>query len=238
MELVATDAGAVARVAAHGGIRRYPERMVRRVKRATTEMSASRLEAYTDGVFAIAATLLVLDLTTHTIGEVSSDAELWGGLRAMWPSVFGFIISFGLLSVLWVVHVQQFNELARVDEPMMWINNVRLLFIVFMPFTTSLASDYSDYFAGRMLLPINFFLASLCAFVAWSWACARDGHLLKPQPSGAVAHARREGLIALGCAAFAMVASPWIGSLGFLVYTLLPLAAALGRKRSAQDAGG
>ncbi len=210
--------------------------MVRRVERAPTVMSASRIEAYTDGVFAIAATLLVLDLTTHAIGEVSSDAELWGGLAATSPAVLGFIISFGLLSVLWVVHVQQFNEIARVDEPMMWINNVRLLFIVFMPFTTSLASDYSDFYAGRMLLPINFFFASLFSYVAWSWACARGGHLLKTQPPGAVERASRDGRVALVCAALAMVSSPWIGSWGFLVYTVPPLVAALRRRRRARRA--
>lgn len=204
--------------------------MIRRAERTTTEMPASRMEAYTDGVFAIAATLLVLDLTTHAIGTVSSDAQLWSELGAMVPAISAFVISFGLLSVLWIVHVQQFNDLARVDEPMLWINNIRLLFIVFMPFTTSLTSDYSQFYAGRMLLPINFFCATLMGVIAWRWACARGGHLLKPLPPGAVEQGTRDGRSAVICAAIAVVTSPWIGSWGFLAFMAPPIVAAVRRR--------
>jgi uncharacterized membrane protein len=197
----------------------------------------TRVEAYTDGVFAIAATLLVLDLTTKAIGEINTDAQMWAALGALWESVTSFVVSFLLLSMLWTIHLQQFRDIARVDGQMLWINNIRLLFIVLIPFTTSLVSEYSEYYAGRMLLPINFFFAALLGFLSYVWALARNGHLLKEE---AKADARQQFLGGVGaviCGAVAAIASPWLGSWAFLAYAFnAPLTSALQRRARKRDA--
>lgn len=108
--------------------------MIRQRRHPASTQRTSRLEAYTDGVFAIAATLLVLDLTQHSLGEVDSDAEMWTALVAMSELFLNFALSFVLLSLMWMVHVQQFEHVARVDAAMVWLNNARLLFIVLVPF--------------------------------------------------------------------------------------------------------
>src|SRR6185312_16808351 len=92
--------------------------------------AAARVEAYTDAVFAIAATLLVLDLTTTAIGAVQTDAELWAALGGMWETFLSFGISFALLSGLWVIHMSQFRDIGRADATLLWLNNARLLFVV------------------------------------------------------------------------------------------------------------
>ncbi|WP_438353739.1 TMEM175 family protein [Microbacterium sp. CJ88] len=177
-----------------------------------------RVEAYTDAVFAIAATLLVLDLTTTAIGQVGSDGQLWADLAGMWPSFSGFGVSFALLSLLWMIHLQQFRDIARADATLIWLNNARLLFVVLIPFTTSLVSDYSDYYAGRMLLPINFFFAALLGHLSWRWAAARDGHLLTEESTSQIIYQGAGGLAAVICGFVAMAVSPWAGSWGFLAY--------------------
>ncbi|MFZ8324120.1 TMEM175 family protein, partial [Staphylococcus aureus] len=83
-------------------------------------VSARRTEAYTDGVFAIAATLLVLDLTSKSLGEVNSDADLAGALRDMLHPVFSFVISFLVLCIMWMTHVRQFEWIVRIDNAGMW----------------------------------------------------------------------------------------------------------------------
>ncbi len=199
--------------------------------RTPTSYSTSRLEAYTDGVFAIAATLLVLDLTTTAIGEVGSDAELWAALGRMWPNFQSFAISFALLSGLWFIHLQQFRGIARADAVLIWLNAARLLFVVLIPFTTSLVSDYAEFYAGRMLLPINFFFAALFGHLSWRWAAARGGHLLAPEAVADIPADGAAGLSAVICGAVAAGFSPWIGSLAFLVYFLNgPLTALLRRR--------
>ncbi|GAA2002924.1 TMEM175 family protein [Microbacterium ulmi] len=199
--------------------------------------SVARVEAYTDAVFAIAATLLVLDLTTNTIGEVASDAELWTALAAMLPNLLSFVISFLLLSRLWVIHFQQFRELERADGVLLWINNVRLLFIVLIPFTTSLAAEYPDYVAGRVALPVNFFVAALLGHATWTWASAKGGHLLKEEAKQDAYRSARAGLSAVICGAVAAIVSPWVGSWGFLAYVFNgPLGSLLQRRAARQRA--
>jgi uncharacterized membrane protein len=195
-----------------------------------------RVEAYTDAVFAIAATLLVLDLTTTTIGKVSSDAQLWAGLQAMWPNFISFAVSFALLSLLWMIHLQQFRDVARADTTLIWLNNARLLFVVLIPFTTSLVSDYSAYYAGRMMLPINFFLAALFGYLSWAWAAARKGHLLTEESAGERIYQGAGGIAAVICGAVAMVASPWLGSAGFFAYAFNGLLAGAIRRRRTRKA--
>ena len=192
--------------------------MIRRERHPSVTVSARRTEAYTDGVFAIAATLLVLGLTSQSLGDVGSDADLANGLVDLLHPVFSFVISFLVLCVMWMTHVRQFEWIVRIDNAGMWINNLRLLLIVLVPFTTSLDTDYSDYLLGRVLLPVNFFLAILVGWLQWTWAL-RSGAI----PDLSREDARRLGRAALSAviiSGLAVAMSPLIGSAGFLLFFL------------------
>jgi uncharacterized membrane protein len=204
-------------------------------QRQARTFSTTRVEAYTDGVFAIAATLLVLDLTTTTFAAIDTDAQMWAALAGMSENFLAFVISFGLLSLLWMIHLQQFRDIARVDGGLMWLNTIRLLFIVLLPFTTSLVAEYSEYYAGRMLLPINFFLAALFGHLSYRWAMAQGGHLLADDARADAPNQALAGAVAVGCAAVAVILSPFIGSLGFLAFVFnQPVTALLQRRRRAR----
>jgi uncharacterized membrane protein len=206
---------------------------------AKTYFSISRVEAYTDAVFAIAATLLVLDLTATAIGKVDDDTEMWAALGAMSENFIAFAVSFLLLSMLWVIHFQQFRFIARADGGLLWLNNLRLLFVVLIPFTTSLVSEYSEYYAGRMLLPINFFFAALVGLLSWMWAAARSGHLLKAEARADASAQTIGGVVAVACGAVAVLLSPWIGSWAFLAYIFnAPVATLVQRRARARDGAG
>ncbi|MDL5352411.1 TMEM175 family protein [Microbacterium sp. zg-YB36] len=188
--------------------------------RRSTSLSTRRLEAFTDGVFAIAATLLVLDLTDHSLGTVDSDAQMWAALGDMSLLFFNFGLSFVLLCLLWRVHVQQFEYVERVDAVAIWLNNARLLFIAFVPFATNLTTEYSDFVAGRMAMPVSFFLAILCSWIQWQWM-ARHAEVMLPKLTPTDAAAFGGGsLSALLISAAVVVLSPWIGSWAFLLFLL------------------
>lgn len=190
----------------------------------------SRVEAYTDAVFAIAATLLVLDLSAQALGAVKSDAEMWAALGGLRDNLLAFVVSFLLLSLLWMVHFDQFRSLAKADATLLWLNNVRLLFIVLIPFTTSLVAEYSEFVAGRVMLPVNFFFAALVGYLSWAWAASRNGHLLKPEARERAGAENAGGVAAVVCGAVAAAVSPWLGSWGFCVFFLNgPLTALLQR---------
>ncbi|MEZ3159235.1 TMEM175 family protein [Microbacterium sp. BWT-B31] len=194
--------------------------MIRQRRHPAATQRTARLEAFTDGVFAIAATLLVLDLTSHAIGEVSSDAEMWVALAGMGELFVNFALSFVLLCLLWTVHVQQFEHIARVDSTMVWLNNARLLFIVLVPFSTRLMTEYEQFYAGRLAMPVTFLLAILFSWLQWLWAVRRRDEML-PDLTEADARAYGRGsLSALIIGAVVVVLSPWIGSWAFVLFPL------------------
>jgi uncharacterized membrane protein len=107
----------------------------------------SRIEAFSDGVFAIAITLLVLELKVPPVASVHSISDLWNGLIQLWPSYFAFTLSFGILLVSWVNHHYLFNILEKSSRPFLYANGFLLLTITFMPFPTALLAQYisTDY---------------------------------------------------------------------------------------------
>lgn len=196
-------------------------------------MSASRLEGFTDGVFAIAATLLVLDLTTATFGKVSSDAQLWAALAGEWGLFLNFALSFALLCLLWMTHVSQFEHIVHVDNTMIWLNNGRLLFIVLVPFSTGLVTEYSAYYAGRIILPATFFFAILFGYLQWLWAVRNKESVIPDMPDEDAAAYTRGSLSAVIIAALVVAISPWLGSMAFLLWFLDGLLTRILRGRGA-----
>ena len=192
--------------------------MIRQRRHPAATESTTRLEAFTDGVFAIAATLLVLDLTMHTFGTITSDAEMWAALAGMWQLFFNFALSFVLLCLLWMTHVTQFEHIARVDGTMIWLNSARLLFIVLVPFATGLTTEYSEWVAGRLMMPLAFFLAILCGWLQWMWA-VRHREVMLPDlaATDAVAYGRAS-LSALIISAAVVLLAPFIGSPAFVLF--------------------
>jgi uncharacterized membrane protein len=102
----------------------------------------SRIEAFSDGVFAIAITLLVLELKVPPVASVHSISDLWNGLINLWPSYFAFTLSFGILLVSWVNHHYLFNILDKSSRPFLYANGFLLFTITFMPFPTALLAQY------------------------------------------------------------------------------------------------
>jgi uncharacterized membrane protein len=116
----------------------------------------SRITALTDGVIAIAITLLVLDIAVPEIPDALVDEDLGNALWDLRPQVFGFILSFWVIGYYWLGHRLVFSNLRRVDLPLVVINLFFLLVIAFIPFVTSLFADYVPnslavaYYSGVM----------------------------------------------------------------------------------------
>jgi uncharacterized membrane protein len=197
--------------------------MIRQRRHPAATQATTRLEAFTDGVFAIAATLLVLDLTTHPLGDVSSDAELWGAVGGMGMLFLNFALSFVLLCLLWMTHVRQFEHVVRVDGAMIWLNNARLLFIVLVPFATSLTTEHSEWVAGRLLMPLAFFLAILCSWLQWMWAVRHREEMMPDLSEADAVGYSRGALSAVLLALVVLALAPWIGSIAFTVFFFDPL---------------
>jgi uncharacterized membrane protein len=110
-------------------------------------MSTNRLEAFSDGVFAIAITLLVLDIHVPEPGS----GDLGHELLAQWPSYAAYVISFITIGIIWINHHAAFSRLRAVDHSILILNLLLLLSVGILPFTTSLMATYLKEGSGEGL---------------------------------------------------------------------------------------
>ena len=101
-------------------------------------MDRDRTEAFSDGVFAVAITLLALDLGVDGPGNGSLAHQL----RDHWPSFAAYVVSFFIIGITWVNHHSLFTSFARVDRTLLFLNLLLLMFIVAIPFATSTMASY------------------------------------------------------------------------------------------------
>lgn len=98
--------------------------------------SPSRVEAFSDGVFAIAITLLILEIRVP-----HGDHDLWAGLLALWPSYVAFLMSFAVILIMWVNHHELLRMVQGVNYPFLFANGFLLLTVTFIPFPTAVLAQ-------------------------------------------------------------------------------------------------
>jgi uncharacterized membrane protein len=142
---------------------------------AAGERQTGRLEAFSDGVFAIAITLLVLELKVPSFDRGRASAEaLRVGLAAEWPAYLAFVTSFFTILVMWVHHHIVFRQVYRADNLLLWVNGFLLLLVSAVPFPTAVVAEYlntpaagvaSAFYAGVFVfIGVAFLLLLAAAF--------------------------------------------------------------------------
>jgi uncharacterized membrane protein len=131
------------------------------------DWAKNRLEALSDGVFAIAMTILVLDVRLPELERHASSVEVFNGLGSMWPELMAYIISFVILGGMWLGHQNAFHAIKKTDRGVVWLNIFYLMWICLMPFSTSVYSQHLSTTAGLMTYWVNILLAG--GTMAWMW---------------------------------------------------------------------
>lgn len=135
---------------------------------ADTSPSTNRIEAFSDGVFAIVITLLVLELHTPQLQNPKDGYELFLALYALAPKYLGFALSFFFVAVFWVSHHQFFHTLNFSRRGLLWINNLFLFFVTFLGFPTGVLGQYPENLAAVIFLGAALFAASF-TFAVLRW---------------------------------------------------------------------
>jgi Predicted integral membrane protein len=128
----------------------------------------TRLEAFSDGIFAIAITLLVLEI------HVPAGDHLWHKLGDLWPSYAGYVVSFLTIGIIWVNHHSTFSRITTVDRPLLFLNLLLLLTVAFLPFPTALVAEHlregtdedvaaAVYAASLLVMGAGFFATAVYA---------------------------------------------------------------------------
>lgn len=143
----------------------------------------SRLEFFSDGVMAIAATLLVLELKVPDPMDVSTVRDAWAALGTLWPSYLAFTLSFGMILVIWVNHHFTMQLLAGSSKHFLYANGLLLFTITLLPFPTGVLAAYINTPFASVGVAL-YGLASLFINIAWAvWWQAMLGpvRLFKPE---------------------------------------------------------
>ena len=140
--------------------------------RETVEFA--RTLTFTDGLFAIAMTLLVVDLAVPTLTDPNSVSELADKLNDDSAKFISFFISFAVIGRYWLAHHTYFSALARIDRGLITLNLVYLAFIAFLPFPTALLGEYFENPLSVAIYAVNVAVISGMEVVLFSWAQNHD----------------------------------------------------------------
>jgi uncharacterized membrane protein len=133
-------------------------------------LRTSRMEAFSDGVFAIAITLLVLEIAVPVV----AGADLLRGVEDEWPSYLAYFVSFSTIGAVWLMHSLITEFLDHADQVFLRLNLLLLLVVAFLPFPTSLVArslgDPEHERVAATMYGVNFLLASVLLYVLWRYA--------------------------------------------------------------------
>jgi uncharacterized membrane protein len=141
---------------------------------------SGRVEAFSDGIFAIAITLLVLQLAVANPSHVHTASGAWHELAHLWTAYDAYLVSFLVIGIMWLNHHTVFGYVARVDRGLLIINLILLLVVAALPFPTALVSDWlNEPGPAEVSVAVfsGFMVAHALTFQALWWWLTRTGHL-------------------------------------------------------------
>jgi len=190
--------------------------------KAGTVLTTRRIESLSDGIFAFAMTLLVLNLALPDSNVGLSTAGLNDLLLSQLHKFFNYALSFVLLAIFWIVHHQQFHYIKRSDSRLIWINIFVLMFVALMPFTNDLAGDYSGKTTAEVLFGGNMLVLGLLFLINWVYA-TRDSRLVDPDLDRAlISRGVRRNIVAPAVSIVVIVLSLFIPHWSLWFYLLVP----------------
>jgi len=185
---------------------------------AIAGQSVERLAALSDGLFAVAMTLLVLDLKVPTGHAIETDQALLAALAELAPRLVIYLLSFLTLGIFWVGQQTQLSHFARSNRHLTWIHLAFLFAVSLMPFSTSLMAEFITLRTALLLYWLNILALGVLLYASWGYAT--HAALVEPDISAAIDRSveRRitiaQALYAFG-AALCLFSTYW--SIGFII---------------------
>jgi uncharacterized membrane protein len=205
---------------------------------ASFEIGKNRIEALSDGIFAIVMTLLILELHVPNLPPTAPNVEVAPALLALWPKFVSYLVAFVSLGVFWVVHHIMYHVVRRADRTLLWLNIAFFMFVSLLPFSTGVLNAFPRALIAPFLFGANLAVVGWLLFFQWSYVSAQPGML-----AGFVTTEYRAGVklrmlavpIATTSTAFVCF---WSAGISVAIYLLLlPLYMLPGRFESTAEIG-
>ena len=194
--------------------------------------NAERLAAMSDGIFAVAMTLLLLELRVPARDLVHSEADLRRALTALSPQFLVYVVSFITLGIFWVGQQTQLNHLARSDRELTWIHLTFLFAVTLMPFSTRLLIEFLAYRTALLAYWANILALGVVLYASWGHA-TKAGLVKEDIPANVPPAICRRILIGQSLYAFGALLCVFntYWSIAFIVLVQLNYARGLSRRK-------
>lgn len=186
------------------------------------EVATNRLETLVDGVFAIAMTLLVLNIKIPEMAN-PTPGDLFSQLAVLWPTILSFIISFVILGMFWVAHHTEFRFIKKLDHKLIWLNIFYLLFVSLLPFSAELLGKYPYNRAAVIVYGVHLMLMVLVHYFIWQHASHHTSLVVDDLDPKINKLADRLSYVGIGSYIVAIALSFWKIEAALIIYLLVPL---------------
>ena len=143
----------------------------------TFEIGKNRIEALSDGIFAIVMTLLILEIHVPNLPLNSPNVEVAPALLALWPKFVSYLVTFVSLGFFWVGHHIMYHAIRRADRTLLWLNIVFFMFVSLLPFSTSVLNAFPQAFIAPFIFGTNLAIIGWILFLQWQYANSRTDML-------------------------------------------------------------
>jgi len=201
------------------------------LKEKKDALSKHRIEAFIDGIFAIAMTILVLNIEAPVDLDISEADDLIDALQKMIPLFFNYVISFVILGSIWINNNNQFRYINSTNKSHLWLHLWTLMFVVLVPFSTSLMGDYPRLIVAELFFHLNLLCIGILSIIKWNYII-RNQYLLH-QDKYSIAEIKKDRIssfvfltIPIIAVLITFIAPQW----STLTYILIPIISYILRK--------
>jgi len=173
--------------------------------------SNARLEAFCDAVFAIALTLLIIDIKIPSAESIGSNSDLWRAIQHLAPSVYAFLLSFAIILITWVNHHGTLKLVRKSSASFVYANGFLLLTVVFIPFPTSLLGEFllTDHAAPAVVLYDSVLAVQAIGWILTTGAALKNHLVVDEHSMSLIRRNKRSGQFAFGLYALLAVTALW-----------------------------
>ncbi len=202
----------------------------------TTGMSKHRVDALTDGIFAVAMTLLVIELKIPEAATIRDNAGLVQAYVHLIPKFIAWLISFFVLALFWYGHHRAFHFVHRVDGKLVALNTLLLGWASFMPFASAVTGDYTGLAAGQVVYSGTMFMVAVSALLIWRYIY-RHPELCQPaMGTGTYRAARFRTQMLMAISVIAVVITLYLPGAGNVAFMLMMVVGPVSRRIEAKYA--
>jgi len=188
--------------------------------------STSRIAALSDGIFAIAMTLLVLNISIPD-SELVKQIGLLEALNGQIQEFISYFLSFFLLGIFWIIQHKQMNVIEQTDSTYIWLNILLLLFICLIPFSSSLQSDFINNPISSAIFNGNMLIIGICFLINWMYATKNHKLIPKDYSNNNIVRGKMNVLIFIFVTIAATIFGLFAPEYSGMVYILVPILKAI-----------